>query len=328
MERALHIMLQRVKNLKAKLYILINRPFYKVALAKMIKNGSFEKKLPNELFSGISNEFWYWLHTRGYRSSSELRSILPGTPDEDVQLMFTGSKGDTVMREGFIAYTLFKGLYTKYNGPIDQCSNILDFGCGWGRIIRFFLKDLEPSKISGCDPVEKMIDICKEQNKWCNFTKINTRPPSPYQNNTFDLIYSFSVFSHLSEEMSNSLLAELTRILKPGGMLIATTRSRDFIEHCAKLRKRKDLASLHAGPKSSAAAFLNTEESQADYDSGKYCFSQLVHEGEWSYWGDAAISKEYVVNHWTQALEFVDYVDDQKHISQNAIVMRKPIQQS
>ena len=321
-------MIQRIKNLMARSYILINRPFYKAALAKMIKNGSIVKKPPNELFSGISNEFWYWLHTRGYRSSPELRSVLPGMPDEDVQLLFTGSKGDTVMREGFIAYTLFKGLYTKHVGPINRCSNILDFGSGWGRIIRFFLKDLEPSKISGCDPVEKMIDICKEQNKWCNFTKINTRPPSPYQDNTFDLIYSFSVFSHLSEEMSDSILAELTRILKPGGMLIVTTRSRDFIEYCAKLRKRKDLDSLHAGPKSSAAAFLNTEESLAEYDNGKYCFSQLVHQGEWSYWGDAAISKEYVVNHWTKSLDFVDYIDDQKHISQNAIVMRKPIQQS
>jgi len=319
-------MLKFLRRLKGRLYNLIGPIHAQFALKKLfiLNNGSLENKPHNELFSNISDANWYWLHTSRYRNNPALRSVLPGVPDEDTQLMFTGSKGDTVIREGYIAYTLFKNLYTRHIGPINQCDNILDFGCGWGRIIRFFMKDIESSKIWGCDPIEKIIDICKEQNKWCNFTKINTRPPSPYSDNTFDLIYSFSVFSHLSEEMSDSLLEELTRILKPGGMLIATTRSRDFIEYCAQLRKRKDLDSMHAGPRSSAAAFLNTEESLSDYDSGKYCFSQLVHEGEWSYWGDAAVSKKYVLKNWTRSLTFVDYVDDQKHVSQNAIVMKKP----
>ena len=303
---------------------LLNYPYYRFTLKKILNSSPIADKQINELFSGISDENWYWLHTAGYRSSPALRRILPATPDEDVQLMFTGSSGDTVMREGYIAYKLFRDLYTRYIGPIDQCTNILDFGCGWGRIIRFFMKDIEPSKLWGCDPVEKMIEICKEQNKWCNFDLINTRPPSPYADNTFGLIYSFSVFSHLSEEMSDNQLAELTRILRPGGMLVVTTRSREFIEYCARLRERKDLDTLHPGPRSSAAAFLDTEQSLADYDSGRYCFSQLVHEGEWSYWGDTAISKKYVLENWTKSLTFLDYVDDQKNISQNAIVLKKP----
>lgn len=316
-------MLQIFRILRGRLHILLNYPYYRYSLKKILKNSSISDKRINELFSGISDENWYWLHTAGYRTSPALRSILPGTPDEDIQLMFTGSKGDTVMREGYTIYRLFRDLYTRHIGPINQCSNILDFGCGWGRIIRFFMKDIEPSKLWGCDPVEKMIEICGEQNKWCNFTRTNLWPPSPYPDNTFDFIYSFSVFSHLSEEMSNSQLADLTRILKPGGMLVVTTRSRDFIEYCARLRKRKDLDSLHPGPRSSAAAFLDTEQSLSDYDSGKYCFSQLVHEGEWSYWGDTAISKKYVLEHWTESLNFLDYIDHQKHISQNAIVLKK-----
>lgn len=301
----------------------IRLPYYQLALPGLLRSGTAENKSANQIFSGIGDEYWYWLHTRGYRKNPALHDILPATADEDTQLMFTGSKGDTVMREGFVAYRLFRDLYEKHVGSISQCENVLDFGCGWGRIIRFFMKDLAPSKLWGCDPVQDMIEMCKSQNKWCNFTQISTRPPTPYADNTFDLIYSFSVFSHLSEEMSNAQLAELTRILKPGGLLIVTTRSRDFIEHCAMLRKRKDLASIHPGPRSSAEAFLNTEESLSEYDRGDYCFSQLVHEGEWSYWGDAAISREYVLKNWTKSLDFIDYVDDQKSISQNAIVMIK-----
>jgi hypothetical protein len=50
-----------------------------------------------------------------------------------------------------------------------------------------------------------------------------------------------------------------------------------------------------------------------------------VHEGEYSYWGDTAISKQYVLKNWTKSLVFADYIDNQKHISQNAIVMKKPV---
>jgi 2-polyprenyl-3-methyl-5-hydroxy-6-metoxy-1,4-benzoquinol methylase len=317
-------MFRHFKNLIASSYMHAKNPYYQMLTSQLLKNNMFKEKSRFEIFSNIDDEYWYWLHTHGYRKNPVLQTILPSTPNEDVQLMFTGNKGDHVMREGYSAYLLFKNLYTNHIGPINQCSNILDFGCGWGRIIRYFMKDIDESKLHGCDPVEKMIEICKQQNQWCNFTKINTRPPTPYQDNTFDLIYSFSVFSHLSEEMSDLQLAELTRILKPGGMLILTTRSRDFIEYCAQLRKRKDLESMNEGPKSSAAAFMDTKQSLADYDSGKFCFSQLVHEGEWSYWGDTAISKPYVLNHWTKSLNYVDYVDDQKYITQNAIVMTKP----
>src|SRR5262249_49125760 len=157
---------------------------YRIAL-EMLLHGAIANKMPNELFAGISDDFWFWLNTEGCRKNPALRSMLPAMPDENVQLMFTGAKGDAVLREGFAAYRLFKALYENHVGPIAQCHNILDFGCGWGRIIRFFLKDIEPSRLWGCDPVENMINICKNNNKWCNFTNINTRPPGPFQDDTF-----------------------------------------------------------------------------------------------------------------------------------------------
>jgi len=73
-------------------------------------------------------------------------------PDEDVQLTFTGNIGDAVLLEGFSAYRVFKELYEVYVGPLATCENVLDFGCGWGRIIRFFLKDLDSIHLWGADP--------------------------------------------------------------------------------------------------------------------------------------------------------------------------------
>ena len=90
------------------------------------------------------------------------------------------------------------------------------------------------------------------------------------------------------------------------------------------MRKLEDLNSLHWGSRSSAPAFADTQTSLSDYDSGKYCFSQLVFEGEWSYWGEAAIPKDYVLKRWTESFTCLDYIDDQTKCAQNVIVLKKP----
>jgi SAM-dependent methyltransferase len=279
--------------------------------------GPEANRSPNELLSDISDDLWLWLCTEGYRRSPSLRSLLPGIPDETVQVTYTGGTGDVVLRDGWAAYKLFKMLHERHVGSIADCRKILDFGCGWGRIIRFFLKDVTATKLWGADPMDEMISLCKQQNRWCNFEAIRTKPPSHFQENTFDLIYSFSVFSHLSEEMHKSWLPELRRILRPGGLLIATTRGREFIEQSAAPRKSENIDST-------LTVFPNTQQSLSDFDSGRYCFSQIVHEGEWSYWGETAIPKAYVQSNWTEWFTFLDYIDDRDRCSQNVIVMSKP----
>jgi len=46
--------------------------------------------------------------------------------------------------------------------------------------------------------------------------------PLPYPPAYFDLVYCFSVFTHLIESMQDLRLAESSRILKPGGGLLLT----------------------------------------------------------------------------------------------------------
>lgn len=47
-------------------------------------------------------------------------------------------------------------------------------------------------------------------------------PPLRYADGTFDFIYCLSVFTHLSEAMHHAWLAELLRVLKPGGCILLT----------------------------------------------------------------------------------------------------------
>jgi ubiquinone/menaquinone biosynthesis C-methylase UbiE len=258
-------------------------------------------KSPYQVFWGITDQFWFWLNSKGIRMNSALSKFLPGLADESTQEMYTGKTGDRTLWEGFYYYRLFKNQYEKYRGNLTA-TKILDFGCGWGRIIRFFTKDIPATNLWGCDPVEEMIQLCKSQNKWANFEHINSNPPTSFEDNSFDLIYSFSVFSHLSEEFHLSILPEISRILKPGGIYMTTTRNRNFIGECS--------------------AITNPQIMRSDYDKGSYCHHNYD-DSKWSYWGESMIPRKYVLDHWTKHFNFLDFIEDN---FQNIIVVQKPMQ--
>ena len=277
---------------------------------------------PKELFECVNDDFWLWINKEGYRKSSRLRKILPTMPEESIQLRFAGSTGDATLDAAFSAYTLFNQIAQKNLDNSAKLNKVLDFGCGWGRIIRFFLKNVEPSGLWGIDCFPDVIEICNQTNKWCNFELIDPMPPTSFSDDTFDLIYCYSVFSHLSEEAQLNWLEEFSCKLRPGGLLIATTWPREFIMMCAELRKEKNEDSWKRGP---AHSFLDTTKALSDYDSGSYLHEPIGGGGilDMSFFGESCIPKGYVLTHWTKHFSFIDFIDDRNVCPQNVIVVKK-----
>jgi SAM-dependent methyltransferase len=280
---------------------------------------------PKDWFSGIDDETWFWLNSAGRMRRKAIARLLPKMPEVSVQETFTGSSGDSTLREGFNAYRIFKKSYETLVGPIGSCRAVLDFGCGWGRIIRFFLKDVEREKLSGVDHSEEAVRICRETNTWCKFTLIEPYPPTALPSESFGLIYLYSVFSHLPEEMHWMLLKEFNRLLVPGGMLIATTRARDFVHFCKTLRDDPELDEKPDWLRGSARIFLDVDAAVSAYDNGQYCYDCYGAEGRWSFWGEACISKSYVDKRWPEIFDVCDYIDDRNACPQNVIVARKRV---
>ena len=107
--------------------------------------------------------------------------------------------------------------------PLEQAERILDFGCGVGRVLWNFQTFPHRGEIWGSD-------IDAESIAWDNanlshigkFTCNPSLPPTQFPDDYFDAIYVISVFTHLPEDMQFAWLAELRRILKPGGILAAS----------------------------------------------------------------------------------------------------------
>ncbi len=277
---------------------------------------------PREVFGPGSDQFWLWCFTEGYRADERLRAAVPSFPAEEIQRLFAGTAGDDSMIDAFSFYHLVRSLVRQHTTrPLES---VLEFGCGWGRIIRFFLKDIAPDQLWGIDCMPRAIELCTSTNPYARFELVDPFPPAPVvPANAFDLIYSYSVFSHLSEDAHLQWLREFKRMLKPGGILIATTRPRDFIMHCAALRAADEQRDFAQG---TALAFRDTEDALARFDRGEYLYEGMGAGGvlDASFFGETCIPMGYVIKHWTQLFEFIGYVDDRQMCVQNVIMVRKP----
>jgi SAM-dependent methyltransferase len=91
----------------------------------------------------------------------------------------------------------------------------LDFGCGYGRVLRQLREAIPPEKITASDVVEEGVRFCAEE--------LGARPlvsswkVDEVRLGIYDLIWSGSVFTHLDEASCEVLFAKLAQALMPGG---------------------------------------------------------------------------------------------------------------
>jgi SAM-dependent methyltransferase len=265
-------------------------------------------KTPNEVFAGVSDDHWVWTHTQGYKIIPEFRELLPGLADAHTRLCMAGLAGDEDLRQGFVVYRHFKQFYEYYNGSLTDCEAVFDFGCGWGRVMRFFLREVAPSRMWGVDPVRSFLESGRRTNTMCHLDVAAPMPPLAFPDDKFDLVYCFSVFSHLPEDVHKEWLVELRRVLKPGGMLLATTSPRwRILADDGKIYKDK-------------------EKWLAAYDQGQFCHDAYpnwkLEEGFPYCWGDTCIPKSYVESEWTKLMTLLEF-DELGVCGQPVIAMRK-----
>ena len=111
----------------------------------------------------------------------------------------------------------------------DDVGRWLDFGCGYGRVIRFLVELVPPERIVASDVIEQGAEFCHAEFGVA-------RLPSQSELGSvrlghFDFIYAISVITHLNERNSIAFLRLLGESLAPGGIAMFTTHGRWSVEH-------------------------------------------------------------------------------------------------
>jgi SAM-dependent methyltransferase len=112
--------------------------------------------------------------------------------------------------------------------PVAEVGALLDWGCGCGRVLRHWA-DLEHTGVRGCDIDKRMVDWCNENLPFAEATINELKPPLPYGDSTFGLVYAFSVMTHLSEDLQRSWVSECARVLEPGGYFVFSTLGEYYV---------------------------------------------------------------------------------------------------
>jgi SAM-dependent methyltransferase len=178
------------------------------------------------------DDFGYLLMTMPNAQFPKLSDLLPKMASEEVQQSWTGCSGETLLRQTCAFVRSLAYNYTKFTGKVLAGASILDFGCGYGRIARLMYYFVDPSNLLGVDPWDRSVQICHEDGMGTNFLQSSYLPTSlPVGNLQFDLIYAFSVFTHLSERAARISLATISRYLKTEGLLVITIRPVEYWHH-------------------------------------------------------------------------------------------------
>lgn len=196
-----------------------------------------ERELPHTspadmpvLFDSIPLEIFGAIEIEAPESLPNLVSWLPKMVSNEVQEAWTGSSGHVLLRQSISFIRIVTAAYVNATGRSLNDANVLDFGCGWGRLIRLLYKYVPADRIYGVDPMEASLQQCRDAGLRGAFFKSDYIPralPTP-AGLRFDFIFAFSVFTHLSEKVMRIALGTLAEHLSDDGLLAITIRPREY----------------------------------------------------------------------------------------------------
>jgi SAM-dependent methyltransferase len=106
--------------------------------------------------------------------------------------------------------------------------DVLDFACGYGRLLRFLSLSVDPRRIWASDLQTEAVDFVRDA--------FGVQPLASHEDparfepgRRFDVIWVASLFSHLPEPLFHAWLARLVALLTPRGVLCFSVRDASLL---------------------------------------------------------------------------------------------------
>jgi SAM-dependent methyltransferase len=214
----------------------------------------------------------------------------PPLPDVDTQRAFVGSSGLAAMREAALFYDRVLAALGSDGVAVSNIGPTLDFGCGWGRIYRLFLRNCGTGDLVGVDVDEACVQMCRAAMPFGSFEECNPMPPLTFPPESFEVVVAYSVFSHLAESAFLAWMREFRRVLRPKGRIFFTTLKQAHLETWQGLRD-----DAYYGPVLAEAGFDRTDWKRRA-QSGSHLFVPIGGGGvrDRSYYGEAIVSRSFL----------------------------------
>lgn len=181
-----------------------------------------------------------------------LAAYLPEMPPDALQVEWVGSSGLPLLLQSLAFVKTVRGLYERHSGRALTAATVLDYGCGWGRLMRLFARWVPEARLHGVDAWGHILEVARSLKVRGQLGAVAEYPTELPAGPEFDLVYLFSIFTHLSEKAHLAVLSAIRARLAPGGVVVATVRPVDFwrfsgaagADHLAALHREHGLAFL------------------------------------------------------------------------------------
>ena len=218
-----------------------------------------------------------------------LDKYLPTMASDDVQMSWTGSCGEVLLQQSVdFAKSVVHFFENIRGGGMKFCikdANILDFGCGWGRLSRLFLKYTSENQMYAVDPWDESLRHCAEHKVRARFGQTEYICRSlPFEDVKFDLVYAYSVFTHLSYKACRTALSTIHSRMKNDSVLAITVWDKDCWDIIGQMRENVPVKKLQNEHDKKGFAFIPHENLEPI-------------EGEITY-GETSVSLEYIEKEW------------------------------
>ncbi|MBZ0072514.1 MAG: class I SAM-dependent methyltransferase [Burkholderiaceae bacterium] len=195
------------------------------------KSSSVAEALPILRRIGL-DDFGLFLASIPNPDYPNLSKMLPHMASEEIQREWTGLSGVELLKTSVAFMRLLESICIRHADLSLFGKRVLDFGCGYGRLIRLLYYYTDPENIIGVDAWEKSLNFCQESRILASLLKTES-VPTPLSCEV-DLAYAFSVLTHTSAEATRAILRAVRPALTTGGLFVVTIRPIEFWQRINK----------------------------------------------------------------------------------------------
>lgn len=173
--------------------------------------------------TGLIGPYYRWLERRSVRNLDEVVDDGRPMPPPELVVLVSGPSSRWFSERGRSDAQMFRTLAARHGADVATGLDVLDFGCGAGRIARWLAPEVIAAggAFHGSDLNPRLSDWCAA-NLPGTYGANGLQPPLARGDATLDLVYAHSVLTHLTEPTASAWLAEIARVLRPGGLALLT----------------------------------------------------------------------------------------------------------